>query len=62
MPFMKIIGGTMNKGKIILFDTVTDEAVVEDINGNRYMREHVQPLTPEEEEKYLQVEEVDLIL
>ena len=60
MPFMKIVGGSINKGKVILFDTVSDEAVVEDLDGNRYLREHVQPLSKEEEAKYLKVEEIDL--
>lgn len=57
---MKIVGGTLNKGKIILFDTVGDEVIIEDIDGNRYEREHVKPLSEAEESKYLQVEEVDL--
>ncbi len=60
MPFMKIVGGKVNKGKIILFDSVSSEAVVEDLNGNRYMSEHVKELTKEEEEKYMKVEEIEL--
>lgn len=60
MPFMKIVRGNVNKGKIILFDTVEDDAIIEDINGNRYLREDVEPLSEEEEKKYLQVEDVDL--
>lgn len=60
MPFMKIVGGNINKGKIVLFDTLTDEAVIEDIDGNKYLTENVKPLSEEEEAKYLQVEEIDL--
>ncbi len=60
MPFMKIVRGNVNKGKIILFDTVEDDAIIEDIDGNRYLREDVEPLSEEEEKKYLQVEDVDL--
>ena len=60
MPFMKIVRGSVNKGRIVLFDTVEDEAIIEDIDGNRYQREDVEPLSEEEGKKYLQVEDVDL--
>ena len=59
MPFMKVIDGKL-KGKIAMFDVITDEAVIQDIDGNNYFREQVEELTEQEVEKYLKVEEIDL--
>lgn len=65
MPFMKIIsrakGVNRKVGEIVLIeDDEIRDGISVDTDGNEYPTEILAPLTPEEEEQCLKVEEIQL--